>query len=509
MQGQSAFLCVSLLYLYALPMFKKPTKKQFIIRRVALATVATMSVLVIVTVSIFLMLGYRLDSGSGTLSQGALLQFDSQPNAATVSVNGIYMSARTPSKQTVMAGMHTVQMEKDRYETWNRTLTLEAGTLTWLDYTRLVPKERRVQEVARYEALAQLKISEDSKWALAHEKAESPVFQLVDLRSEAIKSSTITLPASLYAESATEDVTHSFTLVSWNENGRYAILTHSYNDQKEWIVLDTQDVNRSVNITQLLNVGFKDVQFAGTNGSVLFGLTDDGVIRKLDVSSGTISRGLVTHAQSFSIYDGTIISYVGTNPSLADERVTGIYRDGEERSHILYSTQDQEIPLFIKTSRYFSNDYVAIGHGENLTILKGSYPAASSDDTSSLEDSTTLTLPSALTSLSFSPKGDYVLGQAGAAFTSFELEHSRAAQSTQQVTEGQAVRPLRWLSTAQLWTDTSAAVSMRDFDGNYTHSIMAAETGYDAGLSQNGRFFYGVGRSDDGMQLQRVKMILD
>ena len=490
-------------------MFKKPTKKQFIIRRVALAALATTSVIIIVTVSIFLMLGYRLDSGSGKLSQGALLQFDSKPNAATVTIDGSVMSGRTPSKQTVIAGEHTIGMSRDLYEPWSRSLNLEAGTLTWLDYIRFVPKERKVQQVATYETLSGLKISEDSKWALAHQNPASPDFELIDLRSEAIKSTSVTLPTTAYSESTTEGVEHTFTVVSWNENGRYAILTHGYADKVEWIVLDTQDVNRSVNATQLLNVDFKSVQFAATNGSALFGLTLDGVLRKLDLSAGTISRGLVTHVDSFSVYDETVISYVGTNPTEPEQRVAGIYRDGEEKSHILHATTGQDTPLLIKTTRYFSNDYVAIIDGQEVSVLKGSYPAANSDDNTSLVELAHFTLPAVATSLSFSPGGDYVLAQAGAHFASYELEHKRLAQSTQTLAADQTAQPLRWLSEAQLWSDSASALSMRDFDGNYTHTIMPIAPGFDASLSQNGRFFYGVGKTEAGYHLQRVTMILE
>ena len=103
----------------------------------------------------------------------------------------------------------------------------------------------------------------------------------------------------------------------------------------------------------------------------------------------------------------------------------------------------------------------------------------------------------------------YVLAQAGASFASYELEHKRLAQSTQTLAADQTAQPLRWLSEAQLWSDSASALSMRDFDGNYTHTIMPIAPGFDASLSQNGRFFYGVGKSETGYHLQRVTMILE
>jgi hypothetical protein len=38
---------------------------------------------------------------------------------------------------------------------------------------------------------------------------------------------------------------------------------------------------------------------------------------------------------------------------------------------------------------------------------------------------------------------------------------------------------------------------------------MKVERGFDASFSQNGRFFYGIGKTDMGYHLQRVKMVLN
>lgn len=496
-------------------MFKKPTHRQYIIRRVALALLATTSVLIIVTVTIFLMLGYRLDSGSGKLSQGALLQFDSAPNSAEVKVDGLVLGSRTPTKQTVIAGRHTVQMTKDRYETWERSLTLDAGTLTWLDYTRFVPKVRTAETVLDYPSLVSLKISADQKWALAQEKADSPVFQLIDLRSEAVKSSLVTVPSSLYTNDATSSVEatspvgSSFTITAWNKAGRYAIVKHNYANQTEWLLVDTQDISRSVNITRTMSVGFNDLQFIGTGGSALYGLASDGVIRKLDLAAGTISRSLVSHVESFAIYDGTVITYIGLDPNNPSQRVAGVYRDGEEKAHVVYSVEANGEGLLVTTGKYFSDNYVVVAHGKTVEVFKGDYPSSSSDDSSSLKSLVTLEASSAVTSLSMSPEGDYILAQSNTTFLSYELEHNRLANGTVVATDGQPAPQLHWLTPAQLWNDGPSGLVMRDFDGVYANSIMSVESGFDASLSQNGRFFYGVSKTNGTYHLQRVKMILD
>lgn len=490
-------------------MFKKPSKKQLLIRRIMLSSLATLSVIIIATVTILFMLGFRLDSDNGRLEQGALLQFDSRPNGAEVSIDGKNIGSRTATKQTVVAGTHTVKMSRQGYQDWQRTLTLTAGTLTWLDYARLVPNDRPVQKVATYEAMAGMKISPDSKWTLVHQVSSSPEFTLVDLRSEEVKSSTLALPQSSYSEGSAEGVAHSFAIVSWDSGSRYALVKHLYRDQTEWIVLDTQNVAQTVSVNQLLGLGFQDLQFAGTNGKLFYGLTGDGNLRKVDLSAATLSRAFVTHVESFSIYDNTVLSYIGIDPEDATQRVAGVYRDGDEASHILRVVPADETVLRIATARYFTNDFVAISEGNVVSILKGSYPTSSSQDNSSLKEFAHLELSGAVSALSFSPKADYVFAQSGASYQSFELEHSRPASGMVAVADGSPASKLKWLDGAHLWNDDAGSLVMRDYNGSNVYAIMTVAQGFDAGLSQNGRFFYAVGKDDTGYHLQRVKMILE
>ena len=484
-------------------MFKKPTKKQFIIRRIVLSTIATTAVVGIVTVAILSMLGYRLNSTDGTLQQGALLQFDSRPGGADVTVDGFKVGGRTATKQAVVAGVHNITMSKAGYEDWSRQLTVAPGTLTWLNYPRLVPKNRTPEKVASYGALSQLEFSPDLKWALAHEEVSQPIFQLIDLRSQEVKTATVTLPETLYVDAATPDVAHSFSIVRWNKPSRHVLVKHAAGDKQEWLVIDTQDVARSVNVTRLLSADFKDLQFAGTNGSSLYGLTQDGIIRKIDLSEGTMTRGFISHVDRFEMFATNIIVYNGVHPDKVDTSVVGVYRDGDESSNILREAP-VGTPLHIATSQYFGSDYVAITEGAKVTILKGSYPSAQTRSAATaLKSYASFTVDAPATALSFSPGGEYVIARHGDSFTTYEIEYKRLASADTSATT------LRWLDEAHLWSVADGKLVMRDFDGTNGHAILPAVEGYGASLSQNGRYIYSVAKQDDTLSLQRVRMILE
>jgi hypothetical protein len=490
-------------------MFKRPTKKQLLIRRIFFSVVATVSVLIILTVTILFMLGFRLDSGNGRLEQGALLQFDSTPNNADVWIDDKRTGVRTANKQTVAAGVHSVRFTKDKYEDWSRTLDFAAGTLTWLDYARFVPKERTPEAIARYQALVGVKASPDMKFILLQEAPDQPVFQLADLRSAEVKLSSLTLPAALYSDPTTPGVAHSFTLDEWNNGGRYILVKHEFKGQLEWLMLDTENIAESINITRLLSVGFKDLHFAGTNGRTLFGLADDSNVRKLDLSSATISRALVSNVESFDLFETNTISYVGLNPSDTSKRVAGVYRDGDDAPHVLRQVDSPDTVLKIAVGNYFNDNFVAIAEGAKVSILKGNYQVSGNDDMTNLKRFGEMNLSGPVTQLSFSPKSDYILAESGTSFMSYELEHMRSASGTLDASPAAASTPLRWLDVAHIWNQQNGMLVMRDFDNSNIFSISSVAGNFDATISQNGRFFYSVGKSNDSFTLQRVKMILE
>lgn len=486
-------------------MYRRPTKKKEFLVRLLVYTGMTILVLTIVTGLLFMMLGYRFDRGNGHLEQGALVQFASTPSGATIKIDGNTISARTPAKNSVVAGQHQFEMSRQGYDTWSKSVNVAAGTLTWLNYALLVPQKLIVQPTVAYETLYATSASPTGREVLVQQSISDPTFQLVDVSSDTVKSTAISVPNTLYSEATTVGVTHSFKMESWDLGGRYVLLQHMYGEKMEWIVFDTQNPAASSNITTLFDLGISTVYFSGTSGNTLYVLSGSD-IRKVDISAGTISRALVSNVVSFSLFSTNIITYVGTGQAGTPQRVVGIYQDGDVAPHILRTTTSAaDVPLMISTTRYFNDDYIAIAEGAKVDIMNGSYPSSPTDKTS-LKSFASYTLPTNVGRLEFSPLGEYILTQSGAAFAEYDLEYRTLAQS---VIEGDgAVALLRWLNDYYLWSDHGGNMTIREMDGANVHTINPVVPGQDAVLTQNGRYIYSIGKTATGYQLQRVLMVL-
>lgn len=489
-------------------MYRRPSKKKQLVQRIALYTAMVLAVLGIVTGLIFLILGYRFDADNGRVEQGALLQFATQPAGATIQVDGKTINIRTPGKYTVLAGSHVVVMQKDGYETWQKTVNARAGTLTWLNYARLVPKNRPTQSLTQYATMAASLASPDGKYIALQQDAAQPRLDIVDIRNDNIQSGQIVLPATIVTDIATPGVVHGFTLERWDTGSRYLLVSHTYGDKKEWLTVDTRDVAASRNVTTLLDLDIQSAVFAGTNGSILYALSG-GDIRKLDLSAGTISRSLISRVASFDLFETNVITYVGIDANDATKRVLGLYREGDSAPHVLRTVSSAaDVPIRIATTRYFNQDYVALSEGSKVTVLYGKYPESGSDDTSGLAEFYNFDFTSNVDRLGFSPAGDYLLVQNNSAFMSLDIEHQNVASSSISADPGAVVAPLQWLDNDYVWSSFGDQLTMREFDGANVNTINPVVAGQTVTITENGRWMYSIGKTETGYSLQRVRMIL-
>lgn len=481
-------------------MYRPSTSKQLAIRLTITYSIMTIATILLVAIVVLFVQNYRYNVKTGELEQQTLVQYGSLPSGASVTVDEMRLNDKTATKSLVSPGRHTVSMSLDGYRPWTKTIDASASSLIWLDYARLVPNELPVESVRTYSKLADSLASPDRRQMLIQPVATSSTFRLVNLESKELTETAVTIPAAVLTQPAAGQ-TQSFTIQRWSTDSRHVLVLQTIGSKKQWIVFDTKDPAKSKSISkEFPDISLTEVYFAGSTGEYLYGLSGS-ILRKIDLKSGTISRALVQNVASFKLYGLDTLTYI-SKPNAKGVREIGFYRDGDDEAVIFRTIADKNAAVSFAISEYYHNEYIAVAIDEKLTLYKDSTDGTASSAT----ELSTYTLPEAISSIEFNANGNHLFVKAGKTVADYSVEQ-------QQLTSGALAgdvnaAALSWLDGLYVWDDTNGTLTIREIDGTNVHEIMPVAKNQTVTLSRNDQYLYSIGTTDEGFQLQRVKMIL-
>lgn len=485
-------------------MQRRSSKRRQIVMRSLVYGLMTLSVISIVTVLMLIILGYSFNRQDGRLEQGGLLQYASTPSGATVTIDGLQASSRTPSKSSVEAKSHHVQMDLSGYRSWKKNITVQAGGIGWLSYARLVPNEVKVQSVRSFAKLAGSLASSDRKWLLVQEDVAINSFIMANIESDTPKYATVVIPETILTQASSQ----TFTVAAWSDNSDRFLVKRTYDtDKTEWISVDRQNPAQSVNITTLFGIAASDVQYGERNGSDIFVLTSEGVVRRLDLGNKTLSEPLAENVEEFSVYDFDTLVYV-TKPDgeETDQRHAGYRTNDMEVPHTVFSYPAQTNGVHIALGEYYGKKYVALTHDTNLQVYVGALPRE--DTKANLRKLGEISLPALSTRLTIGENGRLAVAETADAYATYdiELEKSDVTPFSKPAT---VVRPLQWLDSYIVGNDRGNILRFYDFDGANQQDIMPVLEGQAMTLTGNEKFIYAFNTTQDGFALVRGRMTIN
>lgn len=494
-------------------MNNRQSRKKQLAKRIfvySLMTIAMLSLLVLFTYKI---LGYQYNFTTRSLHRTGLVQFDSFPRLAIVQIDGKRIGASTRTKNSALPGVRQFSMSLAGYSDWQKTLDIKAGTVTWLDYVRLVPLEKIVEELQSVGNLLTIGKSPDNRFMAGVSKDATGAHLLVTIDfkdSLQPKLSEYVLPVEAITQAAEGQLAeHSFSMEGWDDDSRRVLVRHDYSGDingSEWLWVDRERPLEMVNINKLTNLSIIDVKH-GNNGEV-YTQQSNGDVRKLVIGTGTISRPLLSSVVSFDVYDGTTIYYTGVQ---GENIIAGILKESWSLPIVLDSVSRlEEQSLKISVSRYFNQDTVAISKGVTVQVYRGDLPTSPQQKDVFMEKTYgTLTLSRPLESLSQGRSGRFVIAEDAQGFVSYDLELKSISQQIKKYQDKQ----VRWLDDYHIWqVDEAGVMMMQEFDGVNSHHLMGLDGQYDALLTSDGRFIYTFDSPSDDQStvtLKRLRMTIN
>lgn len=459
----------------------------------------TLATIAISIVCILLIMGYRFDITDRTIEQGALLQFRSTPSDAKITINDKLQSYTTPGKLDVAVGTYRVKMEKANYHDWNKTVTVKAGELRWLNYARLVPTTIQNTTAVRYTgSVSDALATPDRRFLATIGDAAQPVIQITDLRNENnITSRSVTIPADQLTLIPNQP--SLFTIEEWDFGSRFLLILHKSGDVSEYIRVDrSNDTGAARNITKEFNLPFSNMHFSGTSGNALYALTGKD-LRKVDTGNGSVSQPLVNDVESYRLYRENDIAFVAVRQ---DKRVGGVFLDNKET--IVRSVSATQ-PMLVDLTKYYSNYYLAVTTPEGVDVIKD--PA----ETSETARRTHAQLSRGkfdVAWLDFASSGRFVLVGSSNGYGVYDLETDEHYLVEKPISGTPTQQPT-WLDDFYLVTTVTGQARMFEYDGQNEHAIVKSIATLPAFLSDNGTFMYSFTENGGNMSLQSSQMILD
>lgn len=483
---------------------KKPlSKRRQPWARAAVYSLMTLSVVVIVALLMLVVLGYSYNQRDGKLEQGGLLQFSSIPTGATVTLDELTLGQRTNTKSTVDTGSHSISFDLDGYRSWKKTITITPGQIGWVNYARLVPTKVTNETIRTFSTVTSSLASPRHHYMLIHEAADQPSFELANIQDDTVRYTTLTLPATAYT-APDEGKTQSFTIDNWSNNENAVLVKHTYNDnQTEWIYLDREQPQRSININTTFGIAPARLLFGGDSNRLLFVQTDD-TVRRINLDDQTLSRPLATKVANFAMYDEKTIIY--TTLASENRRSVGYATTDIAQPVIMSSYPADEKPLYASMESYFNKRYVSVLYDQRLAITSGNLPTLT--DKGSLRLYAVMNVPAGATELTMSRNGRFSFVRTPDGFATYDLELQKYDKTTWAY-QSQNQRPLQWLDDYILLSDNAGYARMYDFDGANQQTLMQVIEGNAVTLSSNDKYVYGITQGQKGPSLTRIKMLLN
>ncbi|PID33564.1 hypothetical protein CR969_00040 [Candidatus Saccharibacteria bacterium] len=486
-------------------MYSRKERKKELIHRILVYSVMVLSMLTLLAFLSFMVTGYQFNLKTREIEQAGLVQFDSSPRDAKISIDGVEF-ANTNAKKVILPGVHRFSIKKAGYSEWTKDLNIQPGKVTWLNYARLVPKQKKIDGLIKLDSLTSAKFSPFGKYLAGVKSGKNSSITLVDLSDK--KPKTTNQPISykwLRSHSKGQKLTKTYkwSVYSWDKDANHFLVRCSYvinkSKRTDWLVFDKNDLEKPVNISRLFHINIKQARMIGDSGNKLYVLRTNGDVNKLSISDKTMSSPILSGVAKFNMYGDRNISYRGSQDG---KTVAGIWRDGWSKPAVLYSESDGgKVKVDVRISRYFHKDTVILSVGDLVKIWRGSL---SSDSLSEgmVEYRQSLSLGRPISKISISGNGRFILARDDRGFVTYDLERHTASKEVNIA----GFKAIGWLDDYHLWQITDDNwLKMQEFDGANPHDLMQV-SGFDVALADGGNYIYGLNSQKGVVELKRLSM---
>ncbi len=437
-------------------------------------------VIIAVVILTFVAMGYNVNK-DGEFGQSGLVQIKSIPVGANIKIDQESIIARTNTNRMLAPGEHTIELTKDGYDTWHKTIVSEAGWLLKLDYPRLFYQDRNAEKIYDYPADIPFFVVAPNREQVLYKVSALDEWQLLNVKkSNEISNSTL-MVADLIEQ-------RDIISLKWNENSDKVLVESANNGEIEWILLNLRDLSESINLSRTFGMRFSAMDFATDNGEKIIAV-ENGNLRTVAVSAKTISQVLASNVKYFFNSDDQIIYLTNGNEML-------IYQDGGKDIVLAQYPLDQEVKLAF--GEYLNKKQLVVVVGSKMLVYVGDFPSED-NNLEKMELIAETELPGASESLIVHTHDELFVAKVGRDLAVYDAELSKLSQFT---IEGDNYY---FLDDYLIATNYDDRMIVCDFDGeNRRELVNTAGNGF---IAKDEKYLYYVKTDRSNTSILREKII--
>lgn len=394
--------------------------------------------------------GFSYDFLTGQVKITGLVVIDSSPNGAKIRINSNDIKQKTPYRLTyVEPGEMTIELDKDKYRSWSKTLFVVPEEVSFVDYAWFLPLQLKIthhRAEASITSATQAKNNSKIVYSTNGSNATLNIFE--QKQSVKIYQST---------NNDQSQKINSFSNLILSDSGNYLLFKQNGTSSSNYMYVATSKDQKPVNLNEMFKFDFLDnsLSFNPDNDKELFWL-DKGVLRKINIDSQTISAPLIDKTISMAIFDKKIFAI----------------RDNESKRELSYTDLNGQKSVTIMsdliTSSFYKIDFASFSGANNLTVLTDDgklYLLSNIYDTNNLKKSL---FSDNATYSSFNKNGRYLLINNKKNLKVYDFERKTRLFNKNNFKE---LKDLKWLDNNHMVVVDGNSVRMVDFDGQNNQQL--------------------------------------
>ncbi len=464
---------------------KKIQTTKLIITEIFMLLVIVLTVVILT----FIVMGYHLNE-DGKLEQSGLVQVDSFPTGATVTIDDEVLPNETNTSKILPEGDHNIQLKKEGYTSWSKTVTLHSGFLTKLSYPHLYKENPKTEVVTEFKEKPLLFLPSKNR-NLGLLKYPGGQLTTLNLESKSPKETTINL-SEIIKNSTVEDL-DAAKITDWSNSGERIILS----TKTGFFIIDLEHPEYSLDLSAEFDIKISDLHFLNDQGDRL-GVLENNNLRTISLSDKKLSDILVKNVLSFS-NSGSKVVLIAKKP---EESKKIILYDISSKSEIfLADSLAENTQAFI--SEYAGRSTLVFISDNVVTVRRGDLP------TENITKENPLSEPVGKYTLDFGTPKDFdfrgknqlVVTSSGNNIAVFDLENYKL--TTYSVEADLTF----WVSEYTIGTVSGGKLVLRDFDNTNSVTFKDAESDFPAVITKDNSYLYYISK-DNSENLNLVRDLI-